>query len=142
MTTRTPEQKAARLYLTGQIIAGNALELPETLRDAADLLGISELDYDPPKDWPRLVAKLALEMADAVLDQAEASAPLGELEHPRMDAARAEELRRIAQQANALWRRHGRVKSSELGEIAKYLAHWSRAVHVDLYGHDGPQDER
>jgi hypothetical protein len=34
------------------------------------------------------------------------------------------------------------VKSAELGEIARFLAHWSRAVHVELYGRDGGDDER
>ena len=142
MDTRTTEQTDRRIHLAGLIMSGNSLELPETITEAAGVLGIPVEQYRLSHDWPRVVATLALQMADAVLEQAEEPAPLAELEHPRMDDASAAELRRIAQQANALWRRHGRVKSSELGEIAKYLAHWSRAVHVDLYGHDGPPNER
>jgi len=142
MSTRTPEQMTARLYLAGQILAGNALELPETIKDAARVLGFPEDCYNGERDWPRVVSKLALQMTDAVLAVADATETLTELKHPLMNAASAGELRRIAQQTNILWRRHGRVKSSELGEIARFLAHWSRAVHVDLYGRDAPDNER
>lgn len=142
MTTTTHAQKTARIHLAGLIVSGNALELPETIKSAAKALGIPQDEYDVDRDWPRLVSKMALQMADAILDEADATEALSELKHPTMDAARAEELRRIAQQANALWRRHGRIRTTELSDIARFLAHWSRAVHVDLYGRDGGDNER
>lgn len=142
MSATTPEQKAARLYLAGQILAGNALELPESLDQAARYLGKPLSEWEYGKDWNRVCAKMALTMADAVLTEADTTLSLTELKHPTMDPASAEELRRITQQANALWRRHGRIKAAELSDIARFLAHWSRTVHVELYGRNGGANER
>lgn len=142
MTTRNPAQEASRMYLAGQIVAGNALELPETIKGAAQALGIPQEEYNVDRDWPRLIAKLALEMADAIIAEADATEALNTLKHPTVDATSAEELRRLAQKANALWRRNGRIKPAELGDIARFLAHWSRTVHVDLYNREGGGNER
>jgi len=142
MSTRTPENKAMRLCLASRILAGNALELPESLDQAALYLGKPLSEWEYGNDWNRVCAKMALKMADAVLAEADATETQTEPKRPTMDATSAEELRRIAQQANALWRRHGRIRTAELGDIARFLAHWSRAVHVDLYGRDEAGSER
>ena len=142
MNTNSDEYKALRLHLAGQALAFEPFHIPEDAEEQAAIIGLSLDQYRPVTDFPRVVARLAFQTADAMLEEAENAPVLKALEHPILDDASATELRRIAQQAHVLWRRGGRVRSSDLAEIARFLSHWSRAAHAAMYDQVGPRNER